>query len=440
MTNNINSLKKDNERLRRENEALHRLVNSRRFRAADSLGNLYNQILPVETKRRAAVNSAIRHAQRIRHDRNERKTQKNTKRLARLVSGYNRVIVINSIPYRTKLKQRPHHLAQEFARLGYFVVYLEPTNLACAYRKVANNIVTINNYKYLSQIGAEYRYFLLPNTMNMPYGELQEVLAWNYRLIYDYIDDFHEDISGDLTAQLKIWGHLVELDPAICTVTAKQLQAEITKHFGHKTCPIVISPNGVILEHFDYQTKDDSVPNDLKPILQKNHPIVGFYGALAPWIDFDLIHQVATNHPEWEVALIGMDYGGGLAKLKSASNLHYLGAKPYDKLIHYAKHFTCAIIPFQNGEIAKATSPVKLFEYMAAGLPTVCTRDLQECRGYDYVYLAENNLDFESKIQQAIRDYDQPGCRARLVGQASENTWAQRAIAIDTALRATEKA
>lgn len=439
MSSEIDELKKRNEQLQRENEALRRLVNSRRFRAADRLGNLYNQVLPIETKRREVVNSTMRGVRKIAHGRKDRWVKENAAQVAKLAAGHDRVIVIDSIAYHTKIKQRPHHLAQSFADLGYLVIYLEPTNLTCSYRKITDNIITINSHKYLSRIRAKHRYFLLPNTMSMPFSDLKQVLGWGYRLIYDYIDDFHEDISGDLTAQREIWEQLPKLNPAVCSVTAKQLQKEITEHLKTKSCPIVMAPNGVIIEHFDYRTQNDDEPKDLKPIIQKNHPIVGFYGALAPWIDFDLIHQVAVNHPEWEIVLVGMDYDGALAELKPADNIHCLGAKPYDKLVDYAKHFDCAIIPFKNGEIAKATSPVKLFEYMATGLPTVCTRDLQECRGYDYVYLAKDNADFENKLQQAILDHDNPDCRARLVEQAAENTWPQRATAIDEALRSTEK-
>ena len=92
------------------------------------------------------------------------------------------------------------------------------------------------------------------------------------------------------------------------------------------------------------------------------------------------------------------------------------------------------MIPFKKGEIAKATSPVKLFEYMAAGLPTVCTRDLKECDGYKYVYMSNSDEEFEKNIAKAISDHKDEKKRLVLLSQAKKNTWAERVRVILEAL------
>ena len=97
------------------------------------------------------------------------------------------------------------------------------------------------------------------------------------------------------------------------------------------------------------------------------------------------------------------------------------------------------MIPFKKCEIAKATSPVKLFEYMAAGLPTVCTRDLQECKGYKFVYMANDDAEFESDLVRAIEDYKENKNRKVLLSQAKDNTWARRVEVIDEQLNQIRK-
>lgn len=77
---------------------------------------------------------------------------------------------------------------------------------------------------------------------------------------------------------------------------------------------------------------------------------------------------------------------------------------------------------------------MKLFEYMAAGLPTVCTKDLKECSGYQYVHIAKNNDDFERLIKQAILEYKNDSVREILLSQAKDNTWTVRAKTIISAL------
>lgn len=435
----LNQTLQDEKRaLERENKALKRLVSSKRFRAATRVAETYNHLFPLGTGRRRAITSTASKVLASRAKSRAKKEEKRLLELSNLAKGYKRILVIDSIPYAIKLKQRPQHLADEFAKLGYFVVYLEPNVPGLGIRKVSENLVTISDYKYLRGLKQKIKYFLLPNTMAIELDHLKDIRSWGYELIYDYIDEFHEDISGDLALQLELFEHLEEFKPRLAVVTASRLEEHLKKELMG-LCPVVMAANAVNIDHFNYQEQDDTVPADLTKVVNTGHPIVGFYGALAPWIDFELINQVAKDHPEWEIVLIGMDYNGALAGLKPADNIHHYDSKQYAELASYAKHFDCAIIPFCLGEIAKSTSPVKLFEYMAAGLPTVGTRDLLECRGYDYIYLAKDYDDFEAKLEQAIKDHKNPAARLRLLEQAKENTWAKRAATIDAKLRELER-
>ena len=140
----------------------------------------------------------------------------------------------------------------------------------------------------------------------------------------------------------------------------------------------------------------------------------------------DYYTRYIRSHPEWEFVYLGVDYNGAAVELVNEKNVHNLGAKNYEQLPKYAHFFDCAMIPFKRGAIAKATSPVKLFEYMASGLPTVCTRDLQECEGYKYVYMSKNDKDFGQNIGKAIEDHKNSSAREMLLKQAEENTWAKR--------------
>ena len=302
---------------------------------------------------------------------------------------------------------------------------------------VGDGIITVNSHVYFSGIPKTHRnaYFLLPNTMAMPLDVVRDIKKSGFKIIYEYIDEFHGDISGDLSAQLAIWDDLKKLKPVLCVASAKSLMEELRKFLGKKQ-KIVLAPNAVFTEHFNYKNnKTTNPPSDLKEIVETGHPIIGFYGALAPWINFDLINNIAKKHKEWEIVLLGIDYNDAAKDLGKEKNIHNLGAKQYEELPQYSKYFNCAIIPFKHGKIAKATSPIKLFEYMAAGLPTVCTRDLRECRGYDYVFMAKDDEDFEKCLIQAIKDYGYDYARNRLLEQAEDNTWEKRAEDIVAALK-----
>lgn len=433
----IEKLLKENEFLKKENHAYKKVVSSRRFRSAEKIATVYNQILPKWTKRRSVVEGACRGlAKPFVAIHNYEKNRIN-KQIEKMAKSYDKVMVINSIPWDDKLKQRPHHLAKEFRKLGFFVIYFEGSNYLQKFRVVGDGIITVNSHVYFSGIPKTHRnaYFLLPNTMAMPLDVVRDIKKSGFKIIYEYIDEFHGDISGDLSAQLAIWDDLKKLKPVLCVASAKSLMEELRKFLGKKQ-KIVLAPNAVFTEHFNYKNnKTTNPPSDLKEIVETGHPIIGFYGALAPWINFNLINDIAKKHKEWEIVLLGIDYNDAAKDLGKEKNIHNLGAKQYEELPQYSKYFNCAIIPFKHGKIAKATSPIKLFEYMAAGLPTVCTRDLRECRGYDYVFMAKDDEDFEKCLIQAIKDYSYDYARNRLLEQAEDNTWEKRAEDIVVALK-----
>ena len=433
----IKKLEKEIDVLRRENKYLKTLISSKRFKFGEKVATAYNGVFPKNTKRRNALERVYGVGKRAIAKNEVKRKKKIAEDVALLAKDYKKVIVLNSVPWDLKLKQRPHHLANEFSKLGYFVVYLEYDNVLKDFRVIKENLITVNTEEYLTKIPkvCEECYFLSPNNMPTKFSVLKKMVDGGYKFIYDYLDEFHEDISGDLSIQMEVWDNLKKLKPVVCLATAKRLYDELEKHLGKKQ-KIIMASNAVVVEHFDFEkNRVKTPPADLASVVKKKKPIIGFYGALAPWIDFNLLNKVAKNHPEWEFVYLGVDYNGAAIDLKTMPNVHNLGAKNYEQLPKYAKYFNVAIIPFKRGEIAKATSPVKLFEYMAGGLPTVCTRDLEECRGYKFVYMSKDDKEFEENLSKAMKDYENVDIRKVLLGQAKENTWAKRVKIVDETLK-----
>lgn len=433
----IKRLERQNDIIKRENKYLKKLTNSKRFKFAEKIANGYNGVFPKNTKRRDALEKVGLAGKKVLDARQARRDRKIMQKIIRLAEGYEKVIVLNSVPFDLKLKQRPHHLATEFSKIGYFVVYLEYDNVIDSFRVIEKNLITVNSERFLDELPRKCKscYFLSPNNMPTEYKVLKREKDLGYKIIYDYLDEFHEDISGDLTIQMEVWDKLKELKPALCMATAGRLYDELEKHLGKKQ-KIVMARNAVNVKHFDFEKNVGlGVPMDLKGIVEKKKPIIGFYGALAPWIDFEMLNKIADKHEEWEFVYLGVDYNGAAIDLEKKKNVHNLGAKNYESLPKYANSFSCAMIPFKRGEIAKATSPVKLFEYMAAGLPTVCTRDLQECKGYEFVYMSKDDDEFEEDLAKAIKDHQDFDKRKKLLSQAEENTWAKRVQVIDENLK-----
>ena len=157
----------------------------------------------------------------------------------------------------------------------------------------------------------------------------------------------------------------------------------------------LLLPNAVTLEDWQ-QLPAAQLPADLVAARRAERVIV-YYGALAEWFDWPLWIHAAKARPNWSFVLIGTAYDGDVAAVQAraaaAPNIHYLGPKRYDELPAYMQFVDVATIPFVLNAITHACSPVKLFEYMAAGKPIVTTA-MREVLKYQSVLVARSAEDF----------------------------------------------
>jgi glycosyltransferase involved in cell wall biosynthesis len=128
--------------------------------------------------------------------------------------------------------------------------------------------------------------------------------------------------------------------------------------------------HGVDLAHFARAFHaDTTIPEELKGA---PGPIIGFWGLIADWVDLQLVRHVADAFPGGTVVLIG-NATTDLKPLQGAKNIRILGRKTYADLPRYAKAFDVALNPFLINELTLASNPLKVREYLAAGLPVVST-------------------------------------------------------------------
>jgi hypothetical protein len=59
--------------------------------------------------------------------------------------------------------------------------------------------------------------------------------------------------------------------------------------------------------------------------------------------------------------------------IRKLPNVHLPGRRPYESLPGYCRKFDIAVLPFVVNELTLASNPLKLREYLAAGLPVVAT-------------------------------------------------------------------
>jgi glycosyltransferase involved in cell wall biosynthesis len=180
--------------------------------------------------------------------------------------------------------------------------------------------------------------------------------------------------------------------------------------------------HGVDLRHFSMALDPHTpIPPDMHGF---RSPMVGFFGLIADWLDLSIIRHIALNRPDWSVVLVGK-VTTDLGPLKGLPNVHFLGQKPYESLPSYCKAFDVGIIPFQINELTLKANPLKLREYLAAGLPVV-SADLPEIRKYQEVVRIASSPDlFLSEIDAALREQGGPHARRRMEA-IKEESWEVR--------------
>jgi hypothetical protein len=172
----------------------------------------------------------------------------------------------------------------------------------------------------------------------------------------------------------------------------------------------VLVRHGVDWAHFARACAPGPVPADLARLPR---PVIGFFGLLADWIDLELVRRVADAYPRASVALLGKVVTS-TAPLDGARNVHLLGRKTYEALPDYCRGFDVAITPFKLNELALSANPLKAREYVAAGLPNVCT-DLPELRAIPGCTVAPDRDAFVAEVGRALAAGGPDPARSALV-------------------------
>jgi len=239
-------------------------------------------------------------------------------------------------------------------------------------------------------------------------GELGEAAS-----VYFCMDDFlhlpgvSPEMLGPLEREL-----LEKVDVVVATAAALVESKRPRSGQAHYL------PQGVNYEHF---SRPQPVPAALRDLPR---PLIGFAGGVTTPLDFELVRMIALAHPQASVVLvgpIGPDFPG-----IDLPNVHVLGRSPYESLPGFVQAFDVGLIPYVLNAHTLAVDPLKLLEYLAAGIPVVTT-DLPEVRKYrDAVTIAAERPAFVAAVGAAVaatRPRPDPAAQA----VARNHTWDRRA-------------
>ncbi|KAB5619175.1 glycosyltransferase family 1 protein [Pseudomonas putida] len=329
-----------------------------------------------------------------------------------------------NLDWNITLYQRPHHMALALGRLNCLVLYKTSGDGVSGFQQVAEN-VWLTDVDQLPIEGAVRCFYstsiFATGTDLLKAGELGLTS-------YEYIDHIDPAISGGQASL----GRLQELKQQafassdLIVSSAALLQNEAQQACGADRC--VSIPNGVDLAHYrNASHRSRPLEQSFVDFRERYPEVVGYFGAIAPWLWYELIAEVATRMPEKGFVFIGPDYSGCVPRLPRRDNVLYLGPVDYQSLPCYAAQFDVCFIPFVKGEIARSTSPLKLFEYFALEKPVVVTSDMLECTAFEEVLAGGDAHAVANAIDTALELRQVPEFKKRLSALAEVNSWDVRA-------------
>lgn len=232
----------------------------------------------------------------------------------------------------------------------------------------------------------------------------------NLPVIYDLIDDWQTSLGGDWYSHTTEQAIIERADKLVATAPVlKERLERISQR------EVALLPNAVNLRLFDAR-RVFKRPKDLQMLEWRIIYIGALWGG---WFDWELLAQAARRFSDAAVTVIG-DYRG--QSPLQEPNIHFLGLKSQCDLPSYLAHSDVAIIPFKVNPVTLATSPLKVFEYLAMRKPVVVT-ELPLLKNLPFVLCSSNQEDFLRNIEHA-RGL-KPGGEA-LERFLQENSWQAR--------------
>ncbi len=176
-------------------------------------------------------------------------------------------------------------------------------------------------------------------------------------------------------------------------------------------------PQGVHYDHFA------TTPLDIP-----DKKVLGFFGTLAEWLDYELIAAVAKAAPDWELHFVGKIEHLPIA-IEQLPNVRLFPAVPFRQLPAVVSHWRAAWIPFQINPLTLGVNPLKVWEYLAAGLPTQCTPlpEVESLR--ERVLITADTASIVRWLEDVLKT-DNPAARSARRESVRSDSWRSRSATL----------
>jgi glycosyltransferase involved in cell wall biosynthesis len=246
------------------------------------------------------------------------------------------------------------------------------------------------------------------------------------RLVYHPYDKF--------SSYPGIAENVVELEKRISedadvVIAMSETAAQTLRSYADRLIHVI--PNGADYHYFSgADAPGDAIPSDVSAI---PGPRVAYFGNISAKVDIALLHRIAKARRDWSIVIVGGDRlfrnddKAVFSELVAAPNVYWLGHKAYEEVAPYVRAMDVNVLAYRVGESlwSEACSPLKLYEYLAAG-PPIVSSSLQVTDAHeDIIAIARNDSEWLSALEDAIDNRGRGTVEERRA-VARRNTWDAR--------------
>ena len=212
----------------------------------------------------------------------------------------------------------------------------------------------------------------------------------------------------------------------------------LAERLGKIASNVLYVPNVADVELFSSALRDGPVDAGMAHL---PNPRIVFTGALVRTkLDMELLLALAESRRDWSFALVGPigpgDPRADMSALAAQPNIYLLGPRPYEELPSVLRGADAGLIPYAINELTKSIFPMKVYEYLAAGLSVIAT-PLPALAGIEEVATAADATGIAALIEEALAE-DTPERKAARARKAETHSWELRLEEIGAAIAALE--
>lgn len=203
----------------------------------------------------------------------------------------------------------------------------------------------------------------------------------------------------------------------------------LVKTFSGGRSDVFLIPNGIDPRLFNDVASGvkrfGNTASDVGKLIDLRRPIVGYVGKMQDRFNVELMVEVVERMTDTSFVFVGPVFTPELFEpLKKLPNVFFTGRVHQTQVPVLINHFDVCIMPHVKDRLTAAMNPLKLYEYLALGKPTVCTgaSDLEQFDGL--IEIADDAEEFGAKIRSALDEpMEKKSARMKF---AEKQQWSKR--------------